>query len=107
MIAEVDSPRKAKNCFIISGERIKLYQLAKKLLCRSGAGMRGKQYCLMGIRLYVAICRLMHQGNSARLEVIAKIAMKLLVLESVTLVVHSLNTSLTPGNLLETIESYP
>ena len=49
----------------------------------------------------------MHQGNSERLEVIAKIAMKLLALESVTLVVYSLNTSLTPGNLLERIESYP
>ena len=69
--------------------------------------MRDKQYCLTRIRLYLAICRLTHQGNSARLEVIAKIAMKLLALESVTLVVHFLNASLTPGNLLETIESYP
>ena len=69
--------------------------------------MRDKQYCLTRIRLYLAICRLMHQGNSARLEVIAKITMKVLAMESVTFVVHSLNTSLTPGNLLETIESYP
>lgn len=99
--------RKAKNCFIIAGEMIKLYQLAKQFLCRSGAGMRGKQYCLMEMRLFVAICRPMHQGISARLEVIAKIAMKSLILESAALVIYSLNTSLTPGNLLETIESYP
>ena len=48
--------------------------------------MRDKQYCLTRIRLYLAICRLTHQGNSARLEVIAKIAMKLLAFESVRLI---------------------